>query len=394
MNQKIPNQSRIDKSALTLGMSLLICGLTFLFINYSVKHFLLLIIGFGLGVSLYHAAFGFTGSWRNFILERNGNGVRSQLLAIGLAILLILPFLGSESLFGNNIVGALGPIGVSVIIGSFLFGLGMQLGGGCGSGTLFTIGGGNSRMLITLIFFILGSLLGTLHLPWWLSLPSLGTISLSTYMNTMQTIITQWIVLGFIAWVTIYFEKQHHQNISKIYTKLDKSIIHVFLQGRWPLLWGAVALALLNMFTLFVAGHPWSVTFAFGLWGAKVATLLGVDVAQWEYWTWAYPSRALHQSILNDSVSLTNIGLILGAFIASSLSGKGSSIIKISLRSSLAAILGGILMGYGARLAFGCNIGALFSGIASGSLHGWLWFGFAFLGSYFGVKLRPSFGLH
>jgi uncharacterized membrane protein YedE/YeeE len=121
---------------------------------------------------------------------------------------------------------------------------------------------------------------------------------------------------------------------------------------------------------------------------------LGVDVAQWEYWTWAYPSRALHQSILNDSVSLTNIGLILGAFIASSLSGKGSSIIKISLRSSLAAILGGILMGYGARLAFGCNIGALFSGIASGSLHGWLWFGFAFLGSYFGVKLRPSFGLH
>lgn len=394
MNQEIPNQSRIDKSALTLGMSLLICGLTFLFINYSVKHFLLLIIGFGLGVSLYHAAFGFTGSWRNFILERNGNGVRSQLLAIGLAILLILPFLGSESLFGNNIVGALGPIGVSVIIGSFLFGLGMQLGGGCGSGTLFTIGGGNSRMLITLIFFILGSLLGTLHLPWWLSLPSLGTISLSTYMNTMQTIITQWIVLGFIAWVTIYFEKQHHQNISKIYTKLDKSIIRVFLQGRWPLLWGAVALALLNMFTLFVAGHPWSVTFAFGLWGAKVATLLGVDVAQWEYWTWAYPSRALHQSILNDSVSLTNIGLILGAFIASSLSGKGSSIIKISLRSSLAAILGGILMGYGARLAFGCNIGALFSGIASGSLHGWLWFGFAFLGSYFGVKLRPSFGLH
>ena len=394
MNQEIPNQSRIDKSALTLGMALLICGLTFLFINYSVKHFLLLIIGFGLGVSLYHAAFGFTGSWRNFILERNGNGVRSQLLAIGLAILLILPFLGSESLFGNNIVGALGPIGVSVIIGSFLFGLGMQLGGGCGSGTLFTVGGGNARMLITLVFFILGSLLGTLHLPWWLSLPSLGTISLSAYMNTMQAIIIQWIVLGFIAWITIYFEKQHHKNISKIYTKLDQSMIHVFLQGRWPLLWGAVALALLNMFTLFVAGHPWSVTFAFGLWGAKVATLLGVDVAQWEYWTWAYPSRALHQSILNDSVSLTNIGLILGAFIASSLSGKGSSIIKISLRSSLAAILGGILMGYGARLAFGCNIGALFSGIASGSLHGWLWFGFAFLGSYFGVKLRPSFGLH
>ena len=394
MNQKIPSQSRIDKSGLILGMTLLICGLIFLLISYSLKHSLLLIIGFGLGVSLYHAAFGFTGSWRNYIIEKKGNGIRSQLFAIALAILLILPFLDSESLFGSKIVGTFGPIGISVVVGSFLFGIGMQLGGGCGSGTLYTIGGGNSRMLITLIFFILGSLLGTLHLPWWLSLPSLGIISLSTYMSTIQTIIVQWIMLGFIAFITIYYEKRHNKEISKIYFKLDKSFISVFLQGSWPLLWGGIALALLNMANLFVAGHPWSVTFAFGLWGAKIATLLGFNVSLWEFWTWTYPSQALQQSILNDSVSLTNIGLIIGAFIASSLAGKVSSKNNISLRSLLAAIIGGILMGYGARLAFGCSIGAFFSGIASGSLHGWLWFGFAFLGTYFGVKLRPSFGLN
>ena len=394
MNQKIPSQSRIDKSGLILGMTLLICGLIFLLISYSLKHSLLLIIGFGLGVSLYHAAFGFTGSWRNYIIEKKGNGIRSQLFAIALAILLILPFLDSESLFGSKIVGTFGPIGISVVVGSFLFGIGMQLGGGCGSGTLYTIGGGNSRMLITLIFFILGSLLGTLHLPWWLSLPSLGIISLSTYMSTIQTIIVQWIMLGFIAFITIYYEKRHNKEISKIYSKPDMSFISVFLQGSWPLLWGGIALALLNMANLFVAGHPWSVTFAFGLWGAKIATLLGLNVSLWEFWTWAYPSQALQQSILNDSVSLTNIGLIIGAFIASSLAGKVSSKINISLRSLLAAIIGGILMGYGARLAFGCSIGAFFSGIASGSLHGWLWFGFAFLGTYFGVKLRPSFGLN
>ena len=205
MNQKIPSQSRIDKSGLILGMTLLICGLIFLLISYSLKHSLLLIIGFGLGVSLYHAAFGFTGSWRNYIIEKKGNGIRSQLFAIALAILLILPFLDNESLFGSKIIGTFGPIGISVVIGSFLFGIGMQLGGGCGSGTLYTLGGGNSRMLITLIFFILGSLLGTLHLPWWLSLPSLGIISLSTYMSTIQTIIVQWIMLGFIAFITIYY---------------------------------------------------------------------------------------------------------------------------------------------------------------------------------------------
>ena len=46
------------------------------------------------------------------------------------------------------------PVGVSVVVGAFLFGVGMQLGGGCASGTLYTAGGGNTRMLITLIAFM------------------------------------------------------------------------------------------------------------------------------------------------------------------------------------------------------------------------------------------------
>jgi uncharacterized membrane protein YedE/YeeE len=59
----------------------------------------------------------------------------------------------------------------------------------------------------------------------------------------------------------------------------------------------------------------------------------------------------------------------------------------------LAAVIGGLLLGYGARLAYGCNIGALFSGIASGSLHGWLWLAAALPGAVLGVRLRPVFGL-
>lgn len=51
------------------------------------------------------------------------------------------------------------------------------------------------------------------------------------------------------------------------------------------------------------------------------------------------------------------------------------------------------MMGYGARLAYGCNIGAYFSGVASASLHDWLWFVLAFLGSIVGIWLRPLFGL-
>lgn len=56
-------------------------------------------------------------------------------------------------------------------------------------------------------------------------------------------------------------------------------------------------------------------------------------------------------------------------------------------------MLGGLIMGYGARMAFGCNIGAFFSGIASFSLHGWVWIVFALMGTWVGVRLRPLFGL-
>jgi len=393
MSQKITNQSGIDKSALALGMILFMCGLIFLFVSYSVKHSLLLIIGFGLGVSLYHAAFGFTGAWRRFIVSKQGNGIRAQLFAIALASLLILPLLKSENYFGSVMVGTFGPVGISVLAGSFMFGLGMQLGGGCGSGTLFTVGSGNIRMMITLISFIIGSVLGTLHLPWWLSLPSLSYFSLSEYFGTYQTILFQWIILICIALTTIFFEKQENGKLQNIYNRDNRPLLKIFFYGGWPLLWGGLALALLNFATLLVAGHPWSVTFAFGLWGAKVLSAVGVDVAQWEYWTWSYPAQALRNSVLNDSVSLTNFGLIIGALVAASFAKKVAPKLIISFRSLIAAVIGGLLMGYGARLAFGCNIGAMFSGIASGSVHGWLWFGSAFLGSYFGVKLRPHFRL-
>lgn len=48
-------------------------------------------------------------------------------------------------------------------------------------------------------------------------------------------------------------------------------------------------------------------------------------------------------------------------------------------------------MGYGARLAYGCNIGAFYSGIASLSLSGWI-FGIAlFIGAFLGSKLLVKY---
>lgn len=88
-----------------------------------------------------------------------------------------------------------------------------------------------------------------------------------------------------------------------------------------------------------------------------------------------------------------DIGILLGAAAAAALTSRFVPQWRFPLRSLAAAVLGGLLMGYGARIAFGCNIGAFFSGVASTSLHGWLWLAAALAGSWIGVRLRPRFGL-
>ena len=109
-------------------------------------------IGIGLGLSLYQAAFGFTGGWRNFIEKRDSKSLRAQLIMFAMAVVIFSYFINTKSFFYNGtMIGAIAPVSISVIVGSFIFGYAMQLGGGCGSGTLFTAGSGNIKMIITLL---------------------------------------------------------------------------------------------------------------------------------------------------------------------------------------------------------------------------------------------------
>ena len=88
-----------------------------------------------------------------------------------------------------------------------------------------------------------------------------------------------------------------------------------------------------------------------------------------------------------------DVGIVLGALAAAALAGRFAPMWRVPVRSLDAALVGGLLLGYGARIAYGCNIGAYFSGIVSGSVHGWLWMVAAFGGNAAGALLRPAFGL-
>ena len=369
---------------------LLIIGTISAYQIVGLNQALLFLVGGALGMTLYHASFGFTSSWRVFIKERRGRGLRAQMIMLALAVLLFFPALGAGELFGNPVKGNVNPVSMSVMIGAFIFGIGMQLGGGCASGTLYTVGGGSARMLVTLLFFCIGSVIATSHLDWWFALPHLEPISLVESLGVLPGLLLSFIVFAIIAAATVYFEKKRHGSL-----EIEPSSKHQgwkrFIRGPWPLIWGGIILTLLNFATLALAGRPWGVTSALAVWGAKGASLVGIDVASWDYWQQAGNAKALANSLWYDITSMMNFGIMLGALLAASLAGKFAPNFNIPKRSLIAAVVGGIMLGYGARLAYGCNIGAYFSGIASGSLHGWLWLVFAFIGNGIGVKLRPIF---
>lgn len=162
----------------------------------------LFLVGAGAGIVLYHAAFGFTSSWRVFISDRRGAGLRAQMLMLAITCAVFFPILASGTVFGQQVRGSVSPVGVGVADGAFIFGIGMQLGGGCASGTLFSVGGGSTRMLITLFFFIIGSVVGTAHMGWWTAQPAFAATSLVSTMGPWLGLAASLVVFGAIAWMT------------------------------------------------------------------------------------------------------------------------------------------------------------------------------------------------
>lgn len=333
----------------------------------------LLVLGFALGAAFLRTEFSFTASWRRLIVRGQADGFLGGLLLIAIAATAIVPVAALVPGYG----GAIAPIGPSLIVGAFVFGIGMQLANGCGSGTLYTMGGGSGRMLFTLAFFIAGSVIGSLHLPAALALGGIDPVLAANYLGAWGGLAVTWASLALAALTGVAIARRRGASF-----KPSRKIVT-----------GAILIGLLCI-AVFAAGHhPWSVTFGFTIWGAKIAALFGADFSGAEFWQWAGPKRALGDSILSDTSSLTDLGMILGAMAAAAASAPFARNPWPPVKSLAAAALGGLLMGWGARLGFGCNIGAFIGGVASGSLHGWVWFLAALPGCMIGIKLRPLFGL-
>ena len=343
----------------------------FVFLAWSVavRQALLFALGIGMGAALAGARFGFTTGWRRLIEARDPTGVTGQLLLLGLAATLSMPLLGAFP----ELQAALGPPSISLLVGAFVFGMTMQIADGCGSGTLYKAGMGVPLNMAILPLFALGSFLGSVHLDGWLSLGRVEPVGLVDRWGVGGALAATWVALGLVALAV------------RAWTGGSQP----WLQSRW--IWGAVALALLAAANLLVAGQPWGVVYGFGLWAAKAAEAVGAfDPAGDAFWSQPGNLQRLQQSLLLDVTSITNLGILAGALWVSARAG-GEAPKPLTARQWGVGLAAGFLMGYSSRLAFGCNVGAMLSGISTGSLHGWIWVPMAFAGTLIGVRVRRHF---
>lgn len=156
----------------------------------------------------------------------------------------------------------------------------------------------------------------------------------------------------------------------------------------WTYTAGAVILALLNVALATATGKGWGVTTSLAYWGAWIWQGLGGDPHHWSYFAEVKPAfNKPGFGFFRDAGSLTNLGIVAGGLLAALAASQFRVKRLKAKRQVAAAVLGGLLMGFGARLAFGCNIGDMFTGLPSMSLHGWLFLPSIFAGAVIGSKL-------
>ncbi len=357
--------------ALSLGATAILLALVLL--DGQPASAALILGGFGLGAAFLKAEFSYTASWRRFLTRGEAGGLIGGLIVIAVAALVIVPVAAIVPGFG----GAIAPLGPSLLIGSFTFGIGMQLANGCGSGTLYTAGGGSGRSLVALAFFVVGSVFGSLSLPPVLALGGIDPVLAKDYFGPWGGLAVTLASIALVALIIAAIARKRGAN---------------FMPSRSYIV-GGIVIGLLCVVVFWAGGHPWSVTFGYTVWGAKIAALLGFDLTSYPFWQWEGPKHALAESVLSDTSSLTDFGMLFGAMAAAAASKPFASGAWPPAKSLLAAAIGGLVCGWGARLGFGCNIGAFVGGVASGSLHGWVWFVMALAGCMVGIRLRPLFGL-
>lgn len=164
---KKPKKSQIPYAIL---LTVLIIGLGMYLSTLGVKLPAYLMFGVAFGYVLQRSRFCFTAALRDPWITGSTSLTRAVLIACGLAAVGFAAIKFHSAVSGADqtlAMAGVSPIGLPLMIGGVLFGTGMVISGGCASGTLMRVGEGFTMQMLSLVFFVIGSLWGAHDMTFW-----------------------------------------------------------------------------------------------------------------------------------------------------------------------------------------------------------------------------------
>lgn len=398
------NQSVFTAQAgIGFAVVVVLVGLGFYLNNVKGALAMHLLAGVVMGYVLSRARFGFAGGVKRIYVRGEGSLTKALLIMFGVTMFItfgiqwmaaqngaVPEYLASanESIIPGTQNVAFANLGT--VIGGILFGIGMIFAGGCASGTLTDLGEGEGRALITLIFFILGSAPGEVARN-VLDGSKIGKIGGQVYLPEVfgffGALAISLIGLAVIFYLIVRYERKRQkagtysdpygdwEDFEKPLTAdssltRGQKVYHQLFVERWTFLKGAMLIAVVWVFILVTQNKPWGVTSAFSKMAVFVGQQFGMEFTNPKL---VEISQELGtDSILLDGGTIRNFGLVMGALVAFLLANRFKVNFHFKVKDAGYFVVGGLLMGFGARLAKGCNAGALFSAMSTFSISGWV----------------------
>lgn len=332
-----------------------------------------LLCGALLGFVMQRGRFCLTGGFRDMYIAKDNRMFYALLIAIAVQSVGVYALI-SFGVFEFS-AGTL-PI-IAVIVGSFIFGIGIILAGGCATGTWYRAGEGLVGSWMALAAYMLvaammrtGPLASVSEKFYGVQFEEnsiAGTFGISTWV----------LIVPFVALVAfIIFRELKKPKVKIPGLKPKKTgLAHVLFEKRWNPFMTAAIIGL-------IATMAWPLSV-----GAGRVFGLGITA----------PSANILQYLVTGDLNFINWGvfLVLGIFLGSLFGAKMSGEFRFRMpdvKTGIKSVSGGLMMGFGASLAGGCSIGNGLVMTAMMTWSGWISLLFMILGtwtaSYF-VFVRP-----
>ncbi|MBE3556094.1 MAG: YeeE/YedE family protein [Firmicutes bacterium] len=314
---------------------------------------LVVLLGLACGVSfgfvLQRGRFCWVSAYRDVFVMRDTR------LFVGTMIAIAVQSMGVYTLssFGIIRIPPLPFTWLGAIVGGFVFGCGMILAGGCASGSWYRMGEGLLGSWISLFGFMVSAAavkFGVLQPVYqWITTPK------GNHPFLYQSLgVSPWVLVGLFTLLTLIAVRSHLRRPQVRVPSLPprkQGIAHVLFEKRWhPFVTGAIVGG--------IAILAWPLSEVTGRIGG-----LGITT----------PSAHLLGFLVTGNTKMLDwgvflvLGIAIGSFIAAKASGEFRWRIPPA-KTALTNLGGGLLMGFGAALAGGCNIG---NGLVNTSLFTW-----------------------